>query len=228
METQLATLVNLAANYLATGKDDARRWGSAHVSIVPYQAFETAEGGEVVVGAGTERQWKALCEILKAPELFEDPRYATNAKRVEHRGSLLPKLATIFRQHPRSHWENVFNAILSDTAVDGEMSTPPPSVPFGPVRTIGEAFEDEQAWHRGMRVRVEHAHPHIDSVELVGPAVKLSRTPCVVRTAPPLCGQHTHLVLKEILGYSDSEVEHLLAHGVVEATPFVPSDGTLP
>ena len=89
MECGIAALINAATAYLVGGEVQGR-WGSAHPSLVPYQAFR-ARDGYLMVGAGNERLWKAFCEVLGAPEWADDPRYGSNARRVACRTELVPR-----------------------------------------------------------------------------------------------------------------------------------------
>lgn len=99
----LASLVNVAQNALVTGKE-AKRFGNAHPSIVPYQLFHGSDRA-FAVGVGTDRHFQLLCErVIERPELVRDLRFATNAARVEHRDVLVPMLDEIFRTRTARHW----------------------------------------------------------------------------------------------------------------------------
>src|SRR5581483_1353832 len=91
-------LINVAANYLATGRTPGR-YGNAHANIVPYQVFAAADG-YVVVAVGNDAQWQRLCVAIARPDLAAEPRYTTNAGRLEHRDELVASLAATFAAGP--------------------------------------------------------------------------------------------------------------------------------
>src|SRR5262245_13164459 len=102
MECGIAALINAATGYLVGG-DVQGRWGHAHPSLVPYQAFR-ARDGHLLVGAGNERLWKAFCEVLGAPEWADDPRYDSNAKRVACRVELVRDIEARLQARDRGEW----------------------------------------------------------------------------------------------------------------------------
>jgi len=206
MEAQLSAMVNVASSYLCTGRDDSKKYGSAHQSIVPYQAFPTADGLSIVIAAGTDRQFRELCTLLGSAGdvLAADERYHTNRSRVIHRNTLIPTLKDIFSGRPRAEWEDV---------LEGHGG-----VPFASVRSIKDAFDCVQARHRGMVQEV--AHPAVSSddppLRVVGPPVKFSRSSTGVRLAPPLLGEHTRSVLTGLLHMTDADVDRLAQEGIVQ------------
>ena len=127
--------------WAATGGFDARRMkDSAHPSLVPFQAFETADGW-ITVACGKEKFWRALCEAAGRPELAADPRYATFADRDRNRDELLEVLGALFRGRTSDEWLRVLGAA---------------GVPVGPVNDLPAAFADPQSVARGAIVEVEH------------------------------------------------------------------------
>lgn len=194
LDGQVAWLTYAAANYFATGKDPVRM-GSAHPNLCPYQAFETQDG-YLNVAVGSEAIWKRFCEVVD-PRLADDERFRTNAERVRHRNELIPLLQARFRQRPTQEWVQILEAA---------------GVPCGPIYTVSQVFQDPQTLHRQMRVELDH--PKAGRIVVTGVPVKFSDTPGSVRTPPPLLGQHTRPVLRE-LGYSDEEVEQLQRVGAV-------------
>jgi formyl-CoA transferase/CoA:oxalate CoA-transferase len=196
LDGQVAWLTYAAANYFATGQDP-HRMGSAHPNLCPYQAFRTQDG-YLNVAVGSEAIWKRFCEVVD-PGLGEDPRFRTNPDRVRHRHQLVPLLEARFRERPTAEWIEVLERA---------------GVPCGPIYTVSQVFADPQTQHRGMRVEVDH--PKAGRISVTGVPVKFSETPGSVRTPPPLLGQHTRPVLRE-LGYREEEVEELCRAGAVAA-----------
>ncbi|WP_027883177.1 CaiB/BaiF CoA transferase family protein [Meiothermus rufus] len=193
----LAAMVNLAQSYLLT-ETLPQRLGNAHPQIVPYGAFQAADGWFMLT-IGNDEQYRRVCQAVECPELWDDPRFQTNAGRVTHRAELLPRLEALLRQRPRAFWM----ARLTQAGV-----------PVTPVNNLAEAFAEPQAQVRGMRQEV--AHPSLGILPLVGsPLAHFSRTPAQVRAHPPFLGEHTEAVLTEVLGYTPAQVRALAEAGVV-------------
>ncbi len=195
LDTQVAMLANLGANFLATGVAPQRA-GNAHQNIVPYQVFESADG-HLILAVGNDGQFAKFCEVAGRPELALDPRFARNADRVRHRDTLVPMLADVMRQRPRADWLAALEAA---------------KVPCGPINDLAEVFADPQVQARGMAV--ELPHPLADRVRLVASPMKFSVTPVQYHHAPPLLGEHTDEVLAEA-GLSADEIAALRSSGVV-------------
>jgi|BEDMetMinimDraft_2_1075160.scaffolds.fasta_scaffold01456_3 crotonobetainyl-CoA:carnitine CoA-transferase CaiB-like acyl-CoA transferase len=181
--------------YWATGKPP-QGLGTAHRNSAPYQTFPTQDGS-IAIGAANQRNWERLAEAIGRPELLEDPRFVTNAGRLQHRAELAETLTETFRRRTTAEWMKVLEEA---------------GVPAGPVLDIGQMYAHPQVRARQMEYLVEH--PTAGTVHQIGPAVKYSRTPARIRRPAPLLGQHTFAILKE-LGYSDEECAALEAAGVV-------------
>jgi crotonobetainyl-CoA:carnitine CoA-transferase CaiB-like acyl-CoA transferase len=196
LDTQVAMLANVGSNYLNSGKAP-KRWGNAHANIVPYQTFACSDG-HIIVAAGNDGQYQKFVEAGGRPELAVDPRFATNPSRVAHRDVLVPLLAEMVATRGRDEWI----ALLE-----------PVGVPCGPINDVGEVFANEQVQARAMAVALPH--PAAGKVTLVRSPMKMSGTPATSDKAPPLLGQHTDEVLRNVLGRSSDEIAALRARGVV-------------
>jgi crotonobetainyl-CoA:carnitine CoA-transferase CaiB-like acyl-CoA transferase len=196
LESGVAAMMNAATAYLVAGAVQGR-WGSAHESLVPYQAFR-ARDGYLIIGAGNDRLWKAFCEVIGAPEWTDDPRFDTNLKRVERREELVRLIEQRLQARGRDEWIAAFAAA---------------GLPTGPINTVDQVFEDPQVLHRGMAQEIEH--PTAGRVKLVGIPVKFTATPGEIRLPPPLLGQHTEEVLTGLLGLTAQEIAALRADGVI-------------
>jgi len=198
MECGIAALINAATAYLVGGEVQGR-WGSAHPSLVPYQAFR-ARNGYLMVGAGNERLWKAFCQVVEAPEWADDPRYDSNAKRVACRSELVGEIEARLQARDRDDWVARFAEA---------------GLPAGPINDIGQVFEDPQVRHREMVIDVEH--PTAGRVRLPGIPVKFAGTPARIQGPPPNLGQHTDEVLRDVLELSPAAIQDLRASGALGA-----------
>jgi len=195
LDTQVAMLANLGANYLVTKKAPARA-GNAHQNIVPYQVFEVADG-HLILAVGNDGQFQKFCAVAGCPELASDPRFTKNADRVRHRAVLVPLLEPVLRQRTKADWLAALEAA---------------KVPCGPINHLGEVFADPQVQAREMVTR--WPHPLAGEIELVASPIKLSATPVAQHRPPPLLGQHTDEVLAEF-GLSPSECQRLRDQRVI-------------
>ncbi len=195
LDSQVAMLANLGANFLVTGQPP-RRAGNAHQNIVPYQVFEVADG-HLILAVGNDGQFAKFCAVAGRPDWAEDPRFARNAERVRHRDTLVPQVAAVMRTRTRADWLAALEAA---------------KVPCGPINHLGEVFDDPQVRARGMVSTLPH--PLAGAVNLVSSPMKLSATPPQPRRAPPLLGQHTDEVLAS-LGLDAAQRDALRAQGVV-------------
>ncbi|MNF75778.1 Formyl-coenzyme A transferase [compost metagenome] len=196
LDVQVACLANQAMNYLTTGVAP-RRLGNAHPNIVPYQDFPTADG-DFILTVGNDGQFRKFCEIAGHPEWAEDPRFASNRERVAHRAELIPLIrqATVFRS--TAEWIAALE---------------PAGVPCGPINDLAQVFADPQVIARGLRL--ELPHPLAGVVPQVASPIRLSATPVEYRNAPPLLGEHTDVVLGELLGLDAAALAELRARQVI-------------
>ncbi|XP_063581797.1 succinate--hydroxymethylglutarate CoA-transferase isoform X8 [Pongo abelii] len=173
LSSQVACLSHIAANYLI-GQKEAKRWGTAHGSIVPYQ-------------------------ILDLPELIDDSKYKTNHLRVHNRKELIKILSERFEEELTSKWLHLFEGS---------------GVPYGPINNMKNVFAEPQVLHNGLVMEMEH--PTVGKISVPGPAVRYSKFKMSEARPPPLLGQHTMHILKEVLRYDDRAIGELLNAGVVD------------
>ncbi|XP_072323343.1 succinate--hydroxymethylglutarate CoA-transferase isoform X5 [Scyliorhinus torazame] len=196
LSSQVACLTHIAANYL-TGRKEAKRWGTAHESIVPYQAFETKDG-YLVVGTGNDQQFSVVCKILSLPSLSQEPRFKTNKLRVQNRRELIGILCARFRDKTTQNWLELFEGS---------------GVPYGPINSIQQAFSEPQVIQNDLILEMDH--PTAGNIAVPGPAVRFSDFKASNPKPPPLIGQHTVEILKSMLGYSESYINELLTAGII-------------
>ena len=196
LDTQVAWLANQNTNYLVGGQVPVRV-GNAHPNIVPYQTFPTADGN-VIVAIGNDAQFSRFCEAADIPELPLDARFRNNATRVANRDACVSAIATATRKKTTSEWIQRLE---------------PLGIPCGPIHSLDQVFAHPQVEHR--RLKVDVPHPLAGTVPLVANPIKFSRTPQRYDTPPPLLGQHTDEVLRELLGRSEAAIATLRASGVI-------------
>jgi len=196
LDVEVAMLANQTMNYLTSGIAPGRL-GNAHPNIVPYQAFRTRDGS-LILAVGNDSQFSKFCEIAGRPELARDPRFATNAARVQHRAILVPLVEEILAQRATGDW----TAALE-----------PAGVPCGPINTLDQVFADPQVRHRGLRLDL--LHPAAGTVPQVASPFRFSRDTVEYRDPPPTLGQHTEEVLRHRLGLDPAAVADLRRRGIV-------------
>jgi len=196
LDVQVATLANQAMNYLATG-DSPARLGNAHPNIVPYQAFQTADG-HIILAIGNDAQFERFCELAGWAELAADTRFSSNSGRVQYRNILVPQIAHIMLQKSSADWLTALNNR---------------GIPCGPINNIEQVFADPQVQHRGLQLELDH--PLAGKVASVANPIRLSQTPVEYRQAPPGLGEHTDDVLKRLLNLATPEIGKLRDKGII-------------
>nr|XP_057916919.1 succinate--hydroxymethylglutarate CoA-transferase-like isoform X1 [Doryrhamphus excisus] len=199
LSSQVSCLSHVAANFLNGGKK-AKRWGTAHESIVPYQGFRTKDG-HVVIAAGNDQQFVKVCQVLQLPELTQRPEYKTNKLRVQNRQGLVHTLSQRFLQETTADWLRKFEGS---------------GVPVGPINSIQEVFSDPQVKHNGLIQEMNH--PTAGHIAVPGPAVRYSSFSTCKPTPPPVIGQHTVQPTGHWAHHSD---KHGLASGKLRWTPHL-------
>jgi crotonobetainyl-CoA:carnitine CoA-transferase CaiB-like acyl-CoA transferase len=196
LDVMASLLTYQAGIYFGTGQRPARK-GNQHPSIVPYEVFKAGDA-YLTLGVANNSLWKQCCAALERPELAGDPRFDTEARRVENRGQLVPLLNEILGTRSAEEWLKRLEAA---------------GVPAGRIKTVAEVCQSEHLKARGMIVRLPH--PRAGHVTVMGVPVRLGATPGAVTTPPPLLGEHTDVVLKRVLGMKAAEIARLRRAGVV-------------
>ncbi len=187
LDAQIAMLANLGANYLISG-ETPQRLGNQHASIAPYQVLATADG-HIILAVGNDGQFADFCAAAGVP-LADDPRFSTNQARVSNRIELTAALSTIMQTRTTSQWVTVLEEA---------------QVPCGPINTLTQLYADPHVIARGAVERVTRADGQ--SINLAANPLRLSATPPTTRAAPPLLGQDTDAVLRELLNANDAELQ---------------------
>ncbi len=197
MDAGVSWMTYVAGNYFATG-NVPQRMGTAHPSIVPYQAFKTGDDKYILIAGGNDRLFGILCKILGLEQLTTDSSYSTNEARVANKDTLIPTLQGAFMKQPRDSW-------LDSLRESG--------FPCAPVYTIDEVFADPQVHHRDMLVEMEH--PTAGTIKQIGTPFRFSVSNTGFDLCPPELGEHTEEILRELLGYSDSKIKELREKGAI-------------
>ena len=188
LDCQVAVLENAIARYVTSGIVP-QPLGNRHPSITPFSSF-TAKDGHIIVGAGNDRLWERLVNILGRPDLAADPRFATNADRTANVKELTAILNSIFQQRTIAEWIETLEAA---------------GLPCAPINTIDRIVNDPHIKAREMIVELEH--PVAGKLKVPGVPVKMSATPGAAERPAPLLGQHTAEILQELLGWDEQEIK---------------------
>jgi succinate---hydroxymethylglutarate CoA-transferase len=195
-ETSLAMLVNVAASYLAAGRN-AGRFGNGHPSIVPYTSYQTADA-MLALGVGNERQFARLADVLGHPEWAKDARFASNGARVENRAAIDGLISEALSHDKADAW-------LAKLKATG--------IPCGKINSVAQALDDPQTAARQMTETIDH--PTVGSLKMLGIPFKFSDTACSVRRPPPTLGQHSEEILSGELGLDDKAIADLRRQKVI-------------
>ncbi|MDA0263045.1 MAG: CaiB/BaiF CoA-transferase family protein [Chloroflexi bacterium] len=195
LDGQVAALSYHASAFMGTGVEP-KRMGAGHPSLVPYQSF-AASDGNFIVGCANQGLYERLCKALGRSDLVEDPRFATNTDRVEHRDECVGVFKEIFSRNTTEHWVSLIVKA---------------GVPCGPINTVSQVVSNPQVLARNMIAEVEH--PNVPNMRFPASPLKLTDSPATVRLAPPLLGQHNEQVLEEA-GYSPDKIADLIKRGVI-------------
>lgn len=207
LDVQVAMLSYLGQYYLISG-DVPGLQGRGHMSIPTYNAFCARDGRDVLICANTERMWQQLCEALEIAELANDARFETNERRHANRAELEPMLERAFAKYDCAD-------LLARFHERG--------IPSAPVNSLAEALADPQVVHRGMVRAVEHALG--GEIRLLGNPIKFSRSQDADFDSPPTLGQHTEIILREVLEYTPERIEMLRQQGAFGAETVATKKG---
>ena len=172
-DVQVQALANVASSTLFTGAD-AKRYGNAHASIVPYQTFDAADGA-FALACGSDALWQRLCAAIGRDDWREDPRCATNAARVAHRDWLVPQLAQRFAGDTVKTWLARFDAA---------------GIPAAPVNGVRDAVFGDLATARGLRIEA-------DGIPMIASPLRMSATPMTDPVRPPYLSEHAAAICAE-------------------------------
>jgi succinate--hydroxymethylglutarate CoA-transferase len=195
-ETSLAMLVNVAASYLAAGRN-AGRFGNGHPSIVPYTSYQTADA-MLALGVGNERQFARLADVLGHPDWAKDARFASNGARVENRAAIDGLISEALSHDKADAW-------LAKLKATG--------IPCGKINSVAQALDDPQTAARQMTETIDH--PTVGSLKMLGIPFKFSDTACSVRRPPPTLSQHSEEILSGELGLDDKAIADLRRQKVI-------------
>ncbi len=185
-------------NYLSTG-EVPKRLGNQHPNIVPYQAFKTGDG-DMILAVGNDSQFQRFCEIAGRPDLPEDPRFATNGDRLKNRDEIVPIVQELMLQKPTDFWLKA----LEESSISG-----------GPINKLDQVFADPHVNARDMKLEMDYPATNGGKVTLINSPMRLSETPTEARLAPPMLGEHTDEVLKDVLGLDEAKLERLRGKGII-------------
>ncbi len=184
---QIALLTYQAGIFFGTG-EAPRRTGNAHPIVAPYQTFHTRDG-YVNIASGNDAIFARLCSALGLDHLPEDPRFIDNAGRITNLAALVASIEEVLRNYETAEIVRRLDAA---------------AVPCGPIFSVPEVFDDPQVAYYRLRERVPH--PTLGEVDQVGFPYLMGGTPCTIRSAPPVLGQHTDEILQE-LGFTPGEIQ---------------------
>jgi len=197
MDTQVSVLANQALNFLVSGQSP-RRLGNAHPNIVPYQVFRVADG-HIIIAAGNDRQTRDLCRIVGLEGLAAEPRFASNAERVENRADFIALVEEATQKFTRAQLLDVLEAA---------------GVPAGPINSVAEVFADPQVRSRTLRLDLPATGAAGGTVPSVRTPIVLDGLAMAAPSAAPRLGEHTRRILSE-LGMAEGEIDALRAAEVI-------------
>ncbi|GIW22000.1 MAG: hypothetical protein KatS3mg068_1007 [Candidatus Sericytochromatia bacterium] len=193
-ESQIAILLNVASNYLISGKE-AKRYGNAHPNIAPYQVY-SAKNGKFILTVTNDKLWNKFCKLLNNDDL-NNSKFSTNSKRLKNLKELNKILCEIFKKRTKEYWIKLFNEN---------------DIPAGKINSISEIFNDEHLKYLNL---VKNINVNNDNLKLLSPIFNFSESTTDIYLPPPLLGEHNNEVYINLLRYSSNEIEELKNKGVI-------------
>ncbi len=187
LDSMVAALSHRGEQFLISGKSSPRR-GNVGGGGSPSQAFKCRDG-QIMLTVGNDAQWRRFCAAIDQPSLADDARFSGVTRRIENREALTPILEVKFAAQTRAYWLNALERA---------------QIPCGPVNELDQVFCDPQVIARGMIVGVKH--PMAEALSLIGNPIHYSGTSLNRYEHPPMLGEHTELVLRDLLGYSAEQI----------------------
>jgi crotonobetainyl-CoA:carnitine CoA-transferase CaiB-like acyl-CoA transferase len=173
LDSAVAILANQGMNYLSTGNSPGRM-GNFHPNLSPYQVFECSDG-HIIIATGNDQQYQRLCDILQCPELGKNPKFESNAKRVENRHELDDVLS-----RKTKNWKKA--KLLKRCEVT--------SIPAGPINSLDEVFSDKQIIHRGMKLS-------LDGIPSIRSPIRFSESELNLDKPSPKLGEHNSVIFPD-------------------------------
>ena len=196
LDVQVASLVNIGMNYLASGKVPARV-GNRLPTLYPSDAFRCADGYMMLI-VGNDRQFERFCKAAGIPGVATDPRFVSNALRLRHADDLAPLIEVALRKRNVGEWI----ALLEEHGVA-----------CGPINDLAQVFDDPQVRAREMVVTLDH--PLAGKLKTIANPIHFSDSKIRYGNAPPTLGQHTASILHDLLGIDHEEIGRLAESGVI-------------
>ncbi len=206
LEGQLSLLTTMLASYV-TDHEIPQPMGTAYKALLPYQTFRT-KTRDLALAIGSQKLWLSFCPLMGLPEMATDPRYDTNRNRDINRASLIETLERVFLTRSYEEWEALF---LKH------------GIPVGAINDLAEVVNHPQVKARG--ALVDTHHPAAGTVPVMGPAIRMGRTPGGVHSPSPRLGEHTEAVMREVLGLDDAAIAALRRAGAFGRSPDGSTEG---
>ena len=171
--------------------------GSRHPSITPFQSFKTKDSW-VIAAIGNDVLWARFCKVIDREYLTGDPMFKTNPLRTKHVKELIPIISEEISKKTTKEWSELFEKA---------------DLPYSPVNSIKDICEDPHIRYRNMLVEIDQ--PEVGKMTITGSPIHLSETPGEVYAPAPLLGQHTEEILKNVLSYSEGDIDDLKREGII-------------
>lgn len=201
LDTALGFMTYMAQSYWQTGINP-KPMGTAHPSMVPYQAFD-AQDGPIMLGAGNDGQWQRFCAVADLQDWVDHPDFSTNALRVANHEKVVALLKPVMRSKTVAQWM----ACLEQAGV-----------PCSPIQTLGQALTHPQVQARA--IVTETIHPVLGRVQNIGHPVQFQHEPRTAQRPAPLLGEHTREILRH-LGFENQAISDLVRQGVVGVAELI-------